>query len=75
VISETQYLGGRNYCWFSYFYKNKDEENFALTQEILSAAVLSAALVIALIAGLPLGHMARHFHDTPPPNTTLPQNK
>lgn len=46
-----------------------------MTQEILSAAVLSAALLLALLAGLPLGHMARNFYTTPPQNTTLPQNK
>jgi hypothetical protein len=46
-----------------------------LTQEILSAAVLSAALLLALLAGLPLGYMARNFHANPPQNTTLPPNK
>lgn len=55
------------------FLPKNDQENFILTQEILSAAVLSAALLLGLLAGLPLGHLARN-QSTPPPNT-MQQNK
>jgi len=53
--------------------KDEHQENFEVKQEALIAAIISAALVLGLLAGLPLGYIARNFHAIPSgSNTTSP---
>ncbi len=44
--------------------------------EFLISAIVSGAMVIGLLIGLPLGHIARNFNAAPPSSeSALPQLK
>jgi len=52
------------------FKKDEHQENFQLKHEALIAAIIAAALVLGLLAGLPLGYIARNFYAAPSNSNT-----